>query len=129
MSKAIKAVLAATTVNLTKLREISGDSVQFVLDDHTVELPQSLTVGSELPMPRKGNPGTVKTSINSRRTVCLNKDTATERNVPIIVKISTSFPVGSTAADRTIAITNAVALLLQSEADRDELAYKGLLPE
>lgn len=111
---------------ITKLRENSADSILYVSPDHTVALPQTVTIQSELPNPRKGNPGTVKTSINVRVSVTLDAGAATERVVPVIAKLQTSFPVGCTKDDRNKAFDRLTAMIL---ADSDNLFYDGLLPE
>lgn len=85
--------------DITKFRELSPNKIQYIFDDHTVEAPHSVTITSILPSPRKGNPGTLKTMLNYHRTVIADTGLPTERRVPQVVKLETSFPVGTTQED------------------------------
>lgn len=114
-------------LHLQKLREASSDSILYTRPEHSVTHPVTVQVSSELPMPRKGNAGTVKTTVNSRATVNLDEGTALEKAVPVICKIQTSFPVGTTLAQRRLAVAGAVSALLQSDDEFDSLFYKGIL--
>lgn len=115
-------------VQLTKFRELSADSILYLRIGHTADLPKQITVTSDLPVPRKGNPGTVKTTINSRYSAVLDKGEPTERVVPVICKIMTSYPVGTSLADRREAVRGAIALAMTDDAIFDELFYTGILP-
>jgi hypothetical protein len=115
-------------LSLTKLRELSPDSINYTRVGHTVQLPVTVTVSSELPTPTKGNAGTVKTTINSRVNVMLAPGTPNEKRVPVICKVQTSFPVGTTLEDRRKAVQGALAALLQDDENFDKLFYHGLLP-
>jgi hypothetical protein len=112
----------------TKFRELSSDKIIYTLPGHSIEKPITLTIQSDLPVPRKGNPGTVKTFVNIRRTVVLDSGLATERNVPTIVKLETSFPVGTTQADRLAILAQIASVASQSDEAADNLFYDGLLP-
>lgn len=114
-------------MEIRKLRENSSDSVLYINSDHTVALPRTVTVQSELPAPRKGNPGTTKTTVNVRYSVTLDQGQATERVVPVIAKLQTSFPVGTTEADRKAALDRLIAIA--GDADIDTLFMSGILPE
>lgn len=114
-------------MTIRKLRENSSDSILYINDDHTVELPRSITVQSELPSPRKGNPGTTKTTVNVRFSVTLDQGAATERVVPVIAKLQTSFPVGTVEADRKTALNRLIAII--GDDDIDTLFMSGILPE
>lgn len=80
---------------ITKFRELSPNKTQYIFDDHTIEMPHTVTITSILPSPRKGNPGTLKTQLNYHRTVIADAGLPTQRYVPQVVKIETSFPVGT----------------------------------
>lgn len=122
---------------LVKIRELSSDSVLFAINDiennafgHTAELPLTCTVTSTLPVPRKGNPGTVKTLWNFRMTDTLDKGTASERKVPVIVKLETSFPIGSDSGLRNNAIPQLIEILASLDSDEwEKYTYSGILPE
>jgi len=131
MSIVLKPVLASSlqALPIQKLREKSADSVLYTLRHHNIEMPQTLTVTSSLPSPRKGNPGTVKTVMNLRLTDKLDRGLPTERNVPIIIKLETSFPVGSDSTKRMSALLAMATVLTQAPNAADSLFYSGLLPE
>lgn len=113
---------------VTKFRENSKDSVVYIHDDHTVEKPHQLTITSELPVVRKNNPGTVKTTLNAR--VTTNIGTAEEpKLVPVICKVQTSIPVGTSAADRRKASDAVASILSQGDVALFELLYTGIIPE
>jgi hypothetical protein len=114
---------------LVKLREKSADSVVYTLPRNEVEKPRILTITSTLPRPRKGNPGTVKTNLNLRHTVTIDRGKDTERDVPVVLKLDTSFPVGTNTGDRQFAIEQLIAILMQLPQTRDQLFYEGLLPQ
>lgn len=126
------------TVNLLptgsrKFRENTADSVLFHMMEHTADKPSTITVTRTLPTPRKGNPGTQKTTINCRTTSILDVGLATERKVPVIVKIETSMPVGANSNDFKRALNNisgAVIVSLNTLSDEQkDLFITGLLPE
>lgn len=114
-------------ISLQKLREKSADSTVYVFDDHTVERPHTLTITSTLPTPRKGNPGTVKTQLNMHKTVVLDEGTSNERTVPLVVKTETSFPVGTSQADREAVLLD-MAGLQTCGNQGDKLLFNGVLP-
>lgn len=119
---------ALPPVYLEKYRENSKDSIVYIAQSHTVEQPRLVTVTSELPTPRKGNAGTMKTTINSRWTVNIAKDGEPENNVPVIVKLQTSFPVGSEVSDMQDACHVISNFMAQADADFEKLFKTGLLP-
>lgn len=115
-------------VSLDKFRENSKDSIVYLSKLHTVELPKLVTVTSQLPTPRKGNLGTMKTTINSRWTVNIASSGEPVNPVPIIVKLQTSFPVGSQVTDMREACRIIQNFLGQTEVDFKTLFQTGLLP-
>lgn len=116
-------------VKLTKLREKSADSILYTLEDHAADFPQTVTITSTLPTPRKGNPGTVKTLINVRTTIALDEGKPSERYVPLIAKLEMSCPVGSTPFNRQNVSYIVAAALLQSNDAFDDQFYNGILPQ
>lgn len=126
------------TVNLLptgsrKFRENTADSVLFHMMEHTADRPSTVTVTRTLPTPRKGNPGTQKTTINCRTTSILDVGLATERKVPVIVKIETSVPVGADYNDFIRALNNISGAVLVNfntlTSEQRDLFITGLLPE
>jgi hypothetical protein len=85
--------------NTRKFRENSADSNMYHHGDYTPSFPSTTSVSRILPVPRKGNMGTCKTLINTRRTVVINRGLSSERSVPVIIKIETSVPVGINLPD------------------------------
>lgn len=114
---------------LTKLRELAMDKILYMLPGHSIELPRTVTITSTLPVPRRGNPGTVKTSVNIRLTSVLDAGKATERTVPVVMKIETSFPLGTSLSDRTAILNEGSQALAMETADATNLYYNGLLPQ
>lgn len=127
MAKTLTPSVTVGPVAIQKLRELSSDSILYTRPEHSVTKPVTVTISSDLPTPRKGNAGTVKTTINSRVTVALDEDTQQEKNVPVICRVQTSFPVGSTLEQRRMAVAGAIAALLQEDDEFDSLLYKGIL--
>lgn len=127
MAKTLDPKYTLQPLTIQKLREISADTIMYTRSEHSVTHPVTVTVSSELPVPRKGNAGTVKTTVNSRVTVNIDEGTASEKSVPVICKVQTSFPVGTTLTQRRSAIAGALTALLQDDAEFDSLFYKGLL--
>lgn len=120
------------TPTFTKFRELSSNKVQFILTGHQPAQPHTLTASSALPVPRKGNPGTLKTTLNLHQSVVLDKGAQSERVVPIVVKMETSFPVGTTEADQVKAIETMRLLMndaITSDGPIHMLATVGILPE
>lgn len=78
-------------------REISSDTVRFALDNHTPSQRELLTVTSKLPTPRKGNAGTVKNTIHFLKDLSVGTfdNSGQENYAPAIIRIETSFPVGT----------------------------------
>nr|APG77129.1 hypothetical protein [Beihai levi-like virus 30] len=118
---------------LSAFRELSPNKKQYIFPDHTSDMPHHVTVTSALPVPRKGNPGTMKATVNYHRTVIADAGLPTERRVPQVVKIDTSFPVGTDALSMLVAICQATTLLsptstLTFEVMRD-LVGRGILPK
>lgn len=128
MSITVTPTVTPAAISLKKFRELSADSIVYLNDDHNVELPRHITLTSELPVPRKGNMGTLKTTVNARYSVELNAGTDEAKVVPVICKIQTSFPVGTTLADRKAAVARACALALQDDPEFDALFGTGILP-
>lgn len=129
--------LASTT---TKFRELNADKVLYNVQGHTVELPRTLTVTSEIPTPTKGNPGALKTQLNLRLTDVLDKGTDLERKVPCIAKVEFSIPIGSSQTVRDELMTSLMAFAqcaipsIPGEISPDDLTpefklvYQSLLP-
>lgn len=115
--------------SITKFRELSNDKILYNCPGHSIELPQTVTITSTLPTPRKGNPGTVKTLVNVRRTIVLGEGTASERNVPVVAKIELSLPLGTSAAERKAIMQQSASALLMSDDDATSLFYTGILPQ
>lgn len=115
-------------VTLTKYREHSADSATYIRPGHSIEKPSTITINSDLPTPRKGNPGTMKTTVNCRQSDVLDEGLSTERVVPVICKVQTSFPVGCSLAARRSAVKGAIAALLQEDFKFNQLFYTGILP-
>lgn len=115
-----------------KFRENSADSVVYNCIDHSAEQPSTLTISRQLPVPRKGNPGTVKMFINRRKSIVLDRSGPNERVVPFIVKIETSAPVGTDLGDVTLTLQSILALLDDSKSgsqdDFRDLYLTGMLP-
>nr|6YFG_AA Chain AA, coat protein [Beihai levi-like virus 32]6YFG_AB Chain AB, coat protein [Beihai levi-like virus 32]6YFG_AC Chain AC, coat protein [Beihai levi-like virus 32]6YFG_AD Chain AD, coat protein [Beihai levi-like virus 32]6YFG_AE Chain AE, coat protein [Beihai levi-like virus 32]6YFG_AF Chain AF, coat protein [Beihai levi-like virus 32]6YFG_AG Chain AG, coat protein [Beihai levi-like virus 32]6YFG_AH Chain AH, coat protein [Beihai levi-like virus 32]6YFG_AI Chain AI, coat protein [Beih len=116
-------------IAIFKLRELSSDSTLFTLPGHSVTLPNTLGIVSHLPTPRKGNPGTVKTMRNLRKTILLGAGTASERAVPIVIKTETSFPVGTTEEDRAEVLKQMASFLIEEVKNNQELAYSGYVQD
>lgn len=124
-----------------KFRENSADSVTFNLSGHTAALPRTLTISRVLPTPRKGNPGTVKIYMNTRRSFLVDVGTANERTVLAISKNETSIPVGIDAAEAGVFIRTSISGIVGDDdgqgdvslAGRDasciDLFVQGLLPD
>lgn len=114
---------------LVKFREIGDNKVQYIFGDHTPALPHTATVTSVLPVPRKGNPGTLKTIVNLHCAKVVDSGKPTERNVPIVVKLETSFPMGTSAADQHAAMTDmGLVTTMVSEEVLQKLFGMGIIP-
>lgn len=112
-----------------KLRELSPNKILFVFADHTPAHPNTLTVTSVLPAPRKGNPGTMKTTLAFNKSVTLDAGKPTERVVPVVARLETSFPMGTLQDDRK-AVLNALAAGTDlNDAVISSLLEKGMLPQ
>jgi len=112
-----------------KFREISSDKIVYNLPGNSIEAPKKVTVTSTLPVPRKGNPGTVKTLFNVHKQVTLDVGLSTERQAPIVMKLEVSFPLGSTDADRIAALTDVEGLTDYTDAKLQALLRNGILPQ
>lgn len=112
----------------TKFREISADKTVYNLPGSSIEVPKTLTVTSLLPVPRKGNPGTVKTQFNLHCQVTLDAGQPTQRQAPIVLKLDVSFPLGSSDADRGDILSMLAGLTGYAEADMKALLANGVLP-
>jgi hypothetical protein len=115
-------------MSLTKLRELTKDSVVFTDLAHTVDLPVTLTIKSELPAPRKGNLGTTKTFINFHKTVTIDAADGSTKKVPMVVKLETSFPVGTNSVERSMMLGQLSSAILQDSERLDAMFYTGILP-
>nr|APG77301.1 hypothetical protein [Wenzhou levi-like virus 5] len=113
---------------LTKFRENSKDSIVYIAQSHTVERPRLVTITSELPTPRKGNAGTMKTTVNSRWTVNIAADGEPENNVPVIAKLQTSFPVGTPVYEMQNATHVLTSMLGMADEEYTKLFQTGILP-
>lgn len=116
----------------TKFRELNVDKVLYNIDGHTPVMPITCTVNSELPIPRKGNPGALKTFVNHHFVRTLDQGLDSERNVPIVGKIELSVPVGVASIDVDAVLTNLIAILEAAKvADSQErkLVLTGVLPQ
>lgn len=115
--------------NVKKLRELSPNKVMYVFDDHTPANPKTLTVTSVLPAPRKGNPGTMKSTLALNFSYVIDAGKPTERSVPVVARLETSFPMGTTKQQR-----NAVLYALAGGTNLNNdaisnLLEKGMLPQ
>jgi len=115
-----------------KFRENSADSNMYHHRNYTPALPVTTSVSRILPVPRKGNMGTCKTLINSRKTVIINRGLSTERSVPVIIKIETSVPVGITLPD-LVTTMNQVSGFVDTKQENmqaiQDLFLTGRLPD
>lgn len=118
-----------TDNKLTKFRENSKDSIVYIQEGHTVNKPKLVTITSDLPTPRKGNAGTMKTTVNCRVTVNIAPAGEPEILVPVIAKLQTSFPVGVTLEQMQAASHSLINFLALEDADFKALFYTGILPE
>jgi hypothetical protein len=109
-----------------KLREINSDTVQFALTEHTPQNRHLLTVTSKLPTPRKGNPGTVKTTVHMLKDFELTSDDGTKKLVPVIIKLETSFPVGTNSNELKLSMQKFSSVTQDYEVFADLFA-NGLL--
>lgn len=116
---------------LKKFRELGGSKTQYILAEHAPDLPRHVTVTSTLPVPRKGNPGTLKTAVNVHYGVKLDVGLPTERLVPIVAKCETSFPVGTTLADQKAAVEVLRKVINLGNGTREtaDLFRIGILPD
>lgn len=112
-----------------KFREIAADKFTYTLSGFTLDKQNLLTVQSTLPSPRKGNPGTLKTSLNFRKQVTLDAGLSTERTAPIVIKVDMSFPLGATVADKDVVRAYLAKLANVSDTTVNELVYNGILPQ
>lgn len=108
------------------LRERGPDTVVYALSGHTPVNPKTLTVTSNLPVPRKGNAGTTKTLVVLRHEVTLNAGTDSEKNVPIIAKLETSFPVGTNVTDVLPLLNQLGAAVLMKDSEASDFFMSGL---
>jgi hypothetical protein len=120
----------ALFAKITKFRELSPNKIMYVYDDHSAAMPHTVTITSTLPAPRKGNPGTLKTSIVIHKSVVLDAGKPTERVAPIVSRLETSFPMGSLQADRDDTLTD-ISLIKGLAADQEvaRLLETGILPQ
>jgi hypothetical protein len=120
----------ATFAKITKFRELSPNKIMYVYADHSAAMPHTVTVTSTLPAPRKGNPGTLKTSIVIHKSVILDAGKASERIAPVVTRLETSFPMGSTQADREDVLTDiSVFKDLATDTLASKLLEVGILPQ
>nr|APG77094.1 hypothetical protein [Beihai levi-like virus 29] len=112
-----------------KFRELSANKIMYVFDDHTPANPHTLTVTSVLPAPRKGNPGTMKTTMAFHKSVTLDAGTAAERAVPVVARLETSFPMGTSKADRKAVLNALAAGTSLDDVTISSLLEKGILPQ
>lgn len=113
-----------------KFREQAGNKVQYLLPGHSSANSRTITATSVLPVPRKGNPGTLKTTVNVHLGVTLDAGKLTERVVPVVAKLETSFPMGTTPQDQETAISylhGATDIL--NDAIAKDLFCIGILPQ
>lgn len=115
--------------SVKKLRELSPNKILFVFNDHTPALPNTLTVTSVLPAPRKGNPGTMKTTLAFNKSVVLDAGKPTERVVPIVARMETSFPMGTTSSDREAVLNALAAGTILQDTPISDLLEKGMIPQ
>lgn len=108
------------------LRERGPDTIVYALSGHTPINPKTLTITSSLPVPRKGNAGTTKTLVALRHEVTLGKGTETEKNVPVIAKLETSFPVGTDISDILPLLSQLGAAVLMNEQSASDFFVSGL---
>lgn len=113
----------------TKFREVAAGKIVYNLPGSSIEVPKTLTVTSTLPMPRKGNPGTVKTLFNIHNQVTLDAGLPTQRQAPIVLKLEVSFPLGSSEQDRTETLQLLMGLSSYSDAELQALLKNGVMPK
>lgn len=113
----------------TKFREVAAGKIVYNLPDSSIEVPKTLTVTSTLPVPRKGNPGTVKTLFNIHNQVTLDAGLPTQRQAPIVLKLEVSFPLGSSEQDRTETLQLLMGLSSYSDAELQALLKNGVMPK
>lgn len=108
------------------LRTTGPDTTVYSLPGHTPVNPFTLTAVSRLPVPRKGNAGTTKTTLSLRREITINKGTDQEKIVPMIARIETSVPVGVSQSDFKAMIEGLACPLLLDEMHVNDLFLSGL---
>lgn len=114
----------------TKFRELNSDKVLYTLPGHSQSAPNTCTVTSELPVPRKGNPGTLKTFINIHKSTVLDPGLDTERVVPIVGKVELSIPAGANISDVGTLLTYVAGTLGFDALDPSRaLILDGILPQ
>lgn len=115
-----------------KFRENSADSVVYHLENHTSALPHTMTITRSLPVPRKGNAGTMKIFINVRKTVVMATPDG-DRAVPLISKLETSLPVGCSIQDFISGCFTPLSALtgthIEIAKEQQDLFQTGLLPD
>jgi hypothetical protein len=126
-----------------KFRELSQDSVQYLLPGHSVEYPKTITVSRNLPIPRRGNRGTNKTTINTHIYVNVGT-TESPKIVPVVCRLEVSAPVGCSREDIiealfatthgvgqrvTAAVAANTSLLDDANDGISNLLRDGILPE
>lgn len=113
-----------------KFREQAGNKVQYLLPGHSSANSRTITATSVLPVPRKGNPGTLKTAVNVHLGVTLDAGKVTERVVPVVAKLETSLPMGINPAELELAMSylHGATDILTDEIAKD-LFCVGILPQ
>lgn len=114
---------------MEKLRDLSADSALYMQSFGTPDLPRQVTIKSELPTPRKGSLGTTKTYINVRHMVKINQGLENERSVPLVLKIETSVPIGTTVPELSTILHEGSIILTQTDNELYRRFVTGLLPE
>lgn len=116
-------------VEAVKMRELNGDTTVYALTGHRPDQRRLLTVTSKLPTPRKGNPGTVKSTVHllaDQPIYNTVNGVETVKMVPTVTKIETSYPVGTDADSLWLDAKNVAAALLLSPNDFKDFFCTGI---
>lgn len=119
------------TQALSRLRRLAPGKALYGMYGNEPGNQQQLTVETIYPTPRAGNPGTCKTKLNMRMDEEIVVDGET-RKVPLIIKVETSFPVGTDEGIHATILSRMASLLApqgdDSTVEREDLFYLGILP-
>lgn len=120
---------AGGTLQMTKYRELSANTVSFITSLHTSEKADKLTLTSTPPKAQPGNAGVSRTLLNRQRQVVINEGLDNERIVPIVVKLEVSMPVGADADALDDLLHDIQAFTVMDDASKSALFVNAIIPQ